>query len=113
MSHELWRESLKRLRAIAQTGQTYSKDPYDRERYEELEAMALTLLACKRDDAYDQHEIVVGPDYYWFRERHTSEPRGEPAWGWRNSQSASVPASGECAAAKRITCFRRYPSGDT
>ena len=30
MSHELWRESLKRLRAIAQTGQTYTKDPYDR-----------------------------------------------------------------------------------
>ena len=45
MSHELWREALKRLRAIAQTGQTYTKDPYDRERYEELEAMALSLLA--------------------------------------------------------------------
>jgi ADP-ribose pyrophosphatase YjhB (NUDIX family) len=45
VSHEFWRESLKRLRAIAQTGQTYTRDPYDRERYEELEAMALTLLA--------------------------------------------------------------------
>lgn len=45
MSHELWRETLKRLRAIAQTGLAYTKDPYDRERYEELETIALTLLA--------------------------------------------------------------------
>ena len=44
MSHELWRESMKRLRAIAQTGLTYGKDPYDLERYEEIEAMALSLL---------------------------------------------------------------------
>lgn len=45
MKHEDWREAFKRLRAIAQTGLTYTKDPYDRERYEELETMALTLLA--------------------------------------------------------------------
>lgn len=45
MNHELWRESLKRLRAIAQTGQTYTRDPYDLERYQELEQLALDLLA--------------------------------------------------------------------
>ena len=45
MSHEIWRENLKRLRAIAKTGLTYSKDPYDLERWEEVEALSLGLLA--------------------------------------------------------------------
>jgi hypothetical protein len=36
--------------------------------------------ACQRNDAYEHLEIVIGPDYYWFRERRTSEPGGEPAW---------------------------------
>jgi len=45
VSHEIWRENLKRLRAIAQTGLTYSKDPYDLERWEEVESLSLGLLA--------------------------------------------------------------------
>jgi ADP-ribose pyrophosphatase YjhB (NUDIX family) len=45
MSHEIWRDTLKRLRAIAQTGLTYSKDPYDLERFEEVETLSLQLLA--------------------------------------------------------------------
>ena len=45
MSEAFWRESFKRLRAIAQTGRTYTRDPYDLERYEELETLALKLLA--------------------------------------------------------------------
>jgi len=35
----------KRLRAIAQTGQTYARDPYDRERYDEVETIAHSMLA--------------------------------------------------------------------
>jgi ADP-ribose pyrophosphatase YjhB (NUDIX family) len=62
MSHELWRESLKRLRAIAQTGQTYTKDPYDRERYEELESMALTLLARLLDSPPEVVRSVYLPE---------------------------------------------------
>lgn len=62
MSHELWRESLKRLRAIAQTGQTYSKDPYDLERYEELESMALTLLARLLDSPPEVIRSVYLPE---------------------------------------------------
>lgn len=62
MSHELWRESLKRLRAIAQTGQTYTKDPYDLERYEELEAMALTLLARLLDAPPEVMRSVYLPE---------------------------------------------------
>jgi ADP-ribose pyrophosphatase YjhB (NUDIX family) len=45
VSHEIWRETLKRLRAIAQTGLTYTQDPYDLERYQEVEALSLALLA--------------------------------------------------------------------
>jgi ADP-ribose pyrophosphatase YjhB (NUDIX family) len=62
MSHELWRESMKRLRAIAQTGQTYTQDPYDRERYEELEAMALTLLARLLDSPPEVVKSVYLPE---------------------------------------------------
>jgi ADP-ribose pyrophosphatase YjhB (NUDIX family) len=49
MNHEAWREAFKRLRAIAQTGLTYTTDPYDRERFEELEALSLELLAALLD----------------------------------------------------------------
>ena len=62
MSHELWRESLKRLRAIAQTGLTYSKDPYDLERYEEIEAMALSLLARLLDSPPEVIRSVYLPE---------------------------------------------------
>lgn len=62
MSHELWRESLKRLRAIAQTGQTYTKDPYDLERYQELEAMALSLLARLLDSPPEVVRSVYLPE---------------------------------------------------
>lgn len=44
-----WLADVKRLRAIAQTGLTYSKDPYDLERYEELQGMAERLLAALVD----------------------------------------------------------------
>ena len=62
MSHELWRESLKRIRAIAQTGLTYSKDPYDLERYEELETMALSLLARLLDAPPEVMRSVYLPE---------------------------------------------------
>ncbi len=62
MSHELWRENLKRLRAIAQTGQTYTKDPYDLERYEELEGMALALLAKLLDSPPEVVKSVYLPE---------------------------------------------------
>jgi ADP-ribose pyrophosphatase YjhB (NUDIX family) len=45
VSQEQWRDAFKRLRAIAQTGLAYSRDPYDVERFEEIEALAITLLA--------------------------------------------------------------------
>lgn len=62
MSHELWRENLKRLRAIAQTGQTYTRDPYDLERYEELEQIALALLAKLLDSPPEVLQSVYLPE---------------------------------------------------
>lgn len=62
MSHELWRENLKRLRAIAQTGQTYTKDPYDLERYDEIEQMTLALLAKLLDSPPEVLKSVYLPE---------------------------------------------------
>lgn len=62
MSHQLWRENLKRIRAIAQTGQTYSRDPYDRERYQELEDMALALMAKLLDSPPEVLRSVYLPE---------------------------------------------------
>jgi len=62
VSHELWRDALKRLRAIAQTGQTYSRDPYDQERFEEVEALSLTLLARLLDSTPEVLRSVYLPE---------------------------------------------------
>lgn len=42
MSRVSWAQ---KIQAIAQTGLTYASDPYDRERYEQLEALAQEMLA--------------------------------------------------------------------
>ncbi|WNG17139.1 NUDIX hydrolase [Cystobacter fuscus] len=38
---------IQRLQAIAQTGLTYARDPYDLERYRELRALAVEMLAAE------------------------------------------------------------------
>ena len=45
MNDAAWLAGVKRLRAIAQTGLTYSQDPYDLERYRELQILAERMLA--------------------------------------------------------------------
>ncbi|MCP8615405.1 NUDIX hydrolase [Salirhabdus salicampi] len=40
-----WLEWVKRIRAISQAGLTYAKDDFDRERYEELQAISADILA--------------------------------------------------------------------
>jgi len=60
--HEDWREAFKRLRAIAQTGQTYTRDPYDLERYLELEQLSLTLLARLLDSPVEAVQSVFLPE---------------------------------------------------
>jgi len=56
-------ERAKRLRAIAKTGQAYTRDAYDRERFDEIEAIAQKMLAEMVDAPL---EVVVGmflPEY--------------------------------------------------
>jgi ADP-ribose pyrophosphatase YjhB (NUDIX family) len=42
-------EWARKLRAIAQNGLYFSKDPFDRERYQELERLAATMLSTELD----------------------------------------------------------------
>ena len=44
-----WLRWAERLQAIAQTGLTYAKDAYDRERYEELRRIAVEIAAAGLD----------------------------------------------------------------
>lgn len=42
-----WLRWAKRLQAIAQAGLTYSKDPYDRERFEEIRELSVEMMAAQ------------------------------------------------------------------
>jgi ADP-ribose pyrophosphatase YjhB (NUDIX family) len=44
-----WLKWARELQAIAQTGLTYSDNPYDRERYESLRALAVEMFAAATD----------------------------------------------------------------
>jgi len=44
-----WLVWARELQAIAQTGLTFSRDPYDRERYEALRTLAATMFAARSD----------------------------------------------------------------
>jgi ADP-ribose pyrophosphatase YjhB (NUDIX family) len=55
MSEPQWLRMGRELRAIAQTGLTFSKDPFDRQRYERLREIAAALIA----DAANVPEPVV------------------------------------------------------
>jgi ADP-ribose pyrophosphatase YjhB (NUDIX family) len=41
-----WLQWARRLQAIAQAGVTFNRDPYDRERYEQVAALAVEMLAA-------------------------------------------------------------------
>lgn len=45
---------VQRLQALAQAGLTYATDPYDRERYEELRAISVQLLAALSDEPIEK-----------------------------------------------------------
>ena len=52
-SHQLLRQA-QRLQAIAQAGLAFSTDPYDRERYDELRAISVTLLTELTDEPLEK-----------------------------------------------------------
>ncbi len=44
-----WLQWAKQLQAIAQTGLTYTQDPFDAERYEALRQIAIEIMAAHTD----------------------------------------------------------------
>ena len=52
-SQQLLRQA-QRLQALAQAGLAFSTDPYDRERYDELRAISVTLLAELTDEPLEK-----------------------------------------------------------
>lgn len=57
-----WLDSCRRLRAIAQTGLAYSRDPYDRDRFQELRLIAERMLAWLSDAHPDRVAEVFLPE---------------------------------------------------
>jgi ADP-ribose pyrophosphatase YjhB (NUDIX family) len=55
-----WIAWARQMQALAQTGLTYAQNPFDRQRYEKLEALAVEIFASQSGEA---HAIVEG----WFR----------------------------------------------
>lgn len=62
MDPERYLAHAKRIRAIAQTGLEYSRDPYDHERYEELAGIAHELLAALTGSTPAAIETVFVPE---------------------------------------------------
>jgi len=55
-----WLAWAKRLEALAQNGLTYSNNPYDTERYEDIRAIAAEMMAARSDaDASAIHDLFA------------------------------------------------------
>ena len=48
-----WLERARRLQALAQSGLHFTKDPFDKERYEEIRALAAEMMASRSDASED------------------------------------------------------------
>ena len=60
-----WIAWVRRLQAIAQNGLTFSKDPFDRERYEHVRSVAADILAAFSDlDTALIHNLLRGEQGY-------------------------------------------------
>lgn len=57
-----WLDSCRRLRAIAQTGLAYSRDPYDLDRFQELRRIAEQMLAWLTDAHPERVASVFLPE---------------------------------------------------
>lgn len=54
-----WLERAKRLQALAQTGLAFTHDPYDRERYEAIRAIAAEMMAAGTGADFHSLEAVL------------------------------------------------------
>ena len=61
----LWLLWARRIQAIAQTGLHYAENPYQRQRFEELMALAEEMVASQgRLDATEVHDLFTRPEGY-------------------------------------------------
>lgn len=56
-----WLKMAKRLQALAVTGSQFTRDPFDRERYEEISEIALTMLSDLGQVPIERLQGLVGP----------------------------------------------------
>ncbi len=63
MPDPLWLEWANRLRAIAAAGRTYSRDPYDRERFDQVAALAAEILARYTDADFETLAELIDGDF--------------------------------------------------
>ncbi|MCP1366564.1 NUDIX hydrolase N-terminal domain-containing protein, partial [Halomonas sp. BBD48] len=61
MPHD-WVAFAKQLRSIAQTGQTYTDNKYELERYRQLEVLTNRMFAVLADVPIDRVENFIIPD---------------------------------------------------
>lgn len=62
MQQPTWFRWAQRIQAIAQTGLTYGKDPYDLERYQELRALVAEILGAHTAAASEQWGAALAPE---------------------------------------------------
>jgi ADP-ribose pyrophosphatase YjhB (NUDIX family) len=55
-----WLRWAQRVQAIAQTGLCYARDPYDRERYQELQALAVEMAAINAPGSVERVRVALG-----------------------------------------------------
>ena len=58
MTEPDWLTWTRSLQAIAQTGLAFTRDPYDRERYEQLRALASEMMAARTDAPAERIEAL-------------------------------------------------------
>jgi ADP-ribose pyrophosphatase YjhB (NUDIX family) len=54
-----WLRFAQRIQAIAQTGLTYARDPFDRERYEELRGIAVAMVSDALEAPPEEVRVVL------------------------------------------------------
>lgn len=71
-------EQARELQALAQTGLAYCKDPFDRERYERIRAIAVDMLAMQADVPAEEMRRLLSriPD----AETRYSRGHRDPDW---------------------------------
>ena len=67
-----WLEWARELEAIVQTGLTFCRDPYDRERYEAIRQLAARMFAARTDAPLERTEALFACETGYATPKWTS-----------------------------------------